>query len=112
VRLSGVWRPRQLRVRVHRVFLGGSLRRLANSESPSPSPKKNDIQRIGRTERAASADALGCVSACFAAGLNLASEGGKKMITNIPKLIHSDSLLVTAHFHQPEVTVEAERYEL
>jgi hypothetical protein len=31
-------------------------------------------QRIGRTERAPSAGVLGCVSAGFAAGLNLASE--------------------------------------
>jgi hypothetical protein len=34
--------------------------------------------RIGRTERAPSAGLLGCVSACVAAGLNLASEGKKR----------------------------------
>jgi hypothetical protein len=35
------------------------------------SPKKGN-------ERAPPADVLGCVGACFAAGLNLASEGGEK----------------------------------
>jgi hypothetical protein len=42
---------------------------------------------IGRTKRAPSADVLGCVSACFAAGLNLASEGGgpkKKQRQEVP----------------------------
>jgi hypothetical protein len=34
--------------------------------------------RVGRTGRAPSSDLLGCVSACVAAGLDLASEGGKK----------------------------------
>jgi hypothetical protein len=35
--------------------------------------------RIGRTERAPSADPLGCLSACVAAGLNLESEKNRKL---------------------------------
>jgi hypothetical protein len=37
---------------------------------------------LGRAERAPSADLLGCVSACVAAGLNLASEGGGKTLNS------------------------------
>jgi hypothetical protein len=36
--------------------------------------------RIGRTERAPSADVLGCVSACAVRGLNLAPEEKKSSI--------------------------------